>query len=71
MQEPWKRNWRMYAYLTEELPLVLRELPALDVHTVRLCLPYPQNLSSCERLASNAHAAYEELSLFVLAVRHI
>ena len=34
-QERWK-NWRMYAYVTEELPLVLRELPSLDVHTVRL-----------------------------------
>ena len=33
-QERW-RNWRMYAYVTEELPTALRSLPALDVDTVR------------------------------------
>ena len=49
-QEPWKRNWRMYAYVTEELPLVLRELPALDVHTVRLSGPCTKRLRSCKCL---------------------
>ena len=33
-QERW-RNWRMYAYVTEELPAALRSLPALSVDTVR------------------------------------
>ena len=47
----------MYAYVTEELPLVLRELPSLDVHTVRLSVSYPQKLRSCKCLLSNAHAA--------------
>ncbi|KAK9837128.1 hypothetical protein WJX81_004933 [Elliptochloris bilobata] len=31
-QERW-RNWRMYAYITEELPAALRSLPLLDVDT--------------------------------------
>ncbi len=33
-QERW-RAWRMYAYVTEELPAALQGLPALDVRTVR------------------------------------
>ena len=33
-KERW-RNWRMYAYVTEELPAALRSLPALNVDTVR------------------------------------
>ena len=34
----WK-NWRMYDYITKELPGVLRGLKGLDVDNVRLCPP--------------------------------
>lgn len=33
-QEPWSRHWRMYDYITQELPALLRTLPELDVDRV-------------------------------------
>lgn len=35
-QEPWSRNWRMYDYITQELPSLLRALPELDMARVSL-----------------------------------
>ena len=34
-REPWSKHWRMYDYVTRELPALLRTLPGLDVDRVR------------------------------------
>lgn len=38
--EKWK-NWRMYDYVTKELPGLLRQLPNLDIDNVRPPFPFP------------------------------
>lgn len=40
--EKWQ-NWRMYDYVTKELPALLRQLPNLDIDNVRPWPPFPHS----------------------------
>ena len=53
-REPYSKNFRMYDYITKELPDVLRSLQELDMERVRvpsfqLCLSAAKSTPACSR----------------------